>query len=129
MPEQIQTPEALTIPKLNPLLRNIPQAPYLEDGAANVAKNIYNEAEETKCSVIVVQNLSTSVVVVSYNTDAANGYGHQTLSACSTQEDGLGGILEIDPNERGITRISVISAASLRLSITKFNRNQRKGLL
>jgi len=123
------TPEALSIPKLNPRLRNIPQAPYLEVGASGASKEIYNENTEARCSKIWLQNRSTATCLVAWNTAASPDSNHAILVGGSAEDDGLGAIMELDIQERGIKSLSLYSASTLRVSVEKFQFAQQAGLI
>ena len=125
----VPTPEAIVIPKLNPLLRDLARAPYLETGAAAASKTIYDELNEGTCSKIYIQNCSTATVFISYSTPATPDRFALILAGGTAQDDGLGAYLTLDIRERGIKKLNVYSASTLRLSIQKFARNQVAGLI
>lgn len=117
------TPEALLIPRVNPLMRDNVVAPQNIAGAAATPITIYDETLEQPCSKIVLQNQAVGVLKVAFNTDAGAGTYHRDLAACTTAEDGLGGNCEIDVLSKGIRKISVYSDAAVSVSVEKYQRS------
>jgi len=122
------TPEAIDIPKLNPLMRNIVGPPNIVDGPDNASVEIYNELSEARCDFVEIQNRSASVCYVSYNSDCSPDLNHVVLAAGGVANDGLGGIVSPEVRRRGITRISVYSA-DLNISVQKYQQNQMANLI
>lgn len=123
------TPEAVLIPQFNPRMRNIPTPPRIFTNAGAAAVEIYNELTEPRCKKIYLQNRSTSTVEVSWNTIAATGNSHAILCGGTANNDGLGAVMELDCLERGIKSLSVISAATLNLSVEKFQFAQNENFI
>ena len=123
-----ETPEAIDIPKLNPLLRNIVQPPVNLLAPDNASYTAYDEDLEARCEVIQIQNRSDAVLYVSFNTDCSPVLNHEILSAGSAENDGLGGVGFYDVKKRGIRKIAIYST-NMNASIEKFQYNQMAALI
>lgn len=117
------TPEALLIPKTNPLDRLRPLPPITATGNAAIALSIYDESKEIVCDSIVLQNLSTTAVKVAWNQACSEESFHEVLAACSAQDDGLGGNTTIQVKVFGMRSVSLwCGGAAIRCLVTKFQR-------
>lgn len=123
-----QTPEALEIPRYNPLKRLNVAAPYNPVAAANTPKTIYNEATEQVCSMVVIQNQCAFPVLICFNSPAGPGTFNRILAACVASQDGLGGNMEIDVQGKGIRSISAYAVGgALELSVERYQRDMLVG--
>lgn len=116
----IDTPEAVTIPRENPLARNLTLPPWVAIGAAAAALEVYNESLEPKAEKIFLQNLSITPVKYAFGQACSEDSFHGILAAGVAQDDGLGGNTLLDVRARGIVSISLFcGAADIRVSVEK----------
>lgn len=127
-PNPQASPEALDIPKLNPLQRNIPTPPFIVPQVDSASVEVYNELNEPRARKIQIQNRSDAVLYVTYNSDCSPTVNHDVLAAGVAVGDGLGGIGTYDVREMGIRSISVYSS-NLEASVNKWQYNQMPSLI
>lgn len=117
----LRSPEAMGIPRYNPLSPDYAKAPYIAVANAATALEVYNQLTEPRCNKIYIQNLSTTALKFTWNMVAGDNAFHGVLAACAAQDDGLGGIITLDVKERGIKSVSLYcEAAAIRASVEKF---------
>jgi hypothetical protein len=114
------TPEAVAIPRENPLCRNLTLPPWVAIGGAAAALEVYNESTEPKAEKIFLQNLSITPVKYAFGQACSEGSFHGILAAGVAEDDGLGGNTLLDVKARGITSISLYcGGAAIRVSVEK----------
>ncbi len=112
--------------RFNPLSKGvIKPAEGLKEAAANTLIALYiNEKaspfNDGPLQVIKIQNLGTVPIKICFNGDVTANAFHAIIAGGVATDDGLGGVLEIDPVGYNITRITAINVATgVRCVVTK----------
>lgn len=124
------TPEAILIPRHNPLERFRPLPPQNIVGASGAALKIYDEALEQACEDIVLQNQSTTAVKVSWNQPCSEASFHEILAAAVATEDGTGGNTTLQVKKYGMMNVSLFcGATAINVTVSKFQRQMVLGFI
>ena len=122
-----ETPEALLIPAVNPLARLRPLTPVTAIANAATSLKVYDESIDAACEDIVLQNLGTVAVKVTWNQPASEESFHEVLAGGSAQDDGFGGNTTLNVKKYGMRNVSLwCGSAAIRCLVTRFQRNSQQ---
>lgn len=119
------TPEAVNIPRYNPLQKLSVFPPDVKDVVGGNAVAIYDLATMPKLGRLYVQNLGTEPIKYALNNDATAAVFHGIISGGIATDDGTGGFVEFDTFNSleprpFINKISLFAANNFRFSVITY---------
>jgi hypothetical protein len=114
-----ESPEAVSIPTMNPRKRSVPLPPQVVNFAAAGENTIYDESIETPCEVVWVHNIGANTINYCKNGVASSVIYHDVIAAGSAVGDGIGSKVEFRCREMGIRKISLYATGASAATVEK----------
>lgn len=118
--------EQAILPRFNPRQKGQVIPPELRILAAPGALTIYDNTDEQPLQEIFLQNNANTAVKVCINNDASANAFHFVLKAASGTDTGDGGERSIDM-QLGVSKVSIYTASTARISVTKVTNGNALG--